>query len=195
MSRRAPEFDKATRRRILRTAVAMAGLLLLSAGCGNFSISGILDNPPGDAGGFKLLPDAVNVPINGAKQFLATGGMAPYAYSVDDGRAGGTIDTSGIYRAPTLPETDSVVATDAAGSISVAMAYVLYAVPLSLTPISTNVNAGGSGWNGSSWTLAVGDRTNRVGTYTSLRLDQFTGKARIAYYDATAQDLKYAKEN
>lgn len=47
--------------------------------------------------------------------FSATGGTAPYAYSVQPGGAGGTIDAAlGTYTAPATPGTDTILVTDSA---------------------------------------------------------------------------------
>jgi hypothetical protein len=48
---------------------------------------------------------------------------------------------------------------------------------------------------GTTWGVPqVVDTSNYVGMYSSLKLDA-SGKARIAYYNSSSQDLKYAKEN
>lgn len=49
--------------------------------------------------------------------FLGIGGTSPYIYSVAMGGAGGTIDSSsGLYTAPLVTGTDTVIVTDAASA-------------------------------------------------------------------------------
>jgi hypothetical protein len=50
-------------------------------------------------------------PLNSAI-FSATGGTAPYTFSVTPGGVGGTINSSGFYTAPNSTGTDIVVVTD-----------------------------------------------------------------------------------
>ena len=49
---------------------------------------------------------------------------------------------------------------------------------------------GGTTWPGAQ--IETVDSSNQVGSYTSLKLDPITHLPRIAYYDSSAQDLKYA---
>src|SRR4029453_6936893 len=46
-------------------------------------------------------------------------------------------------------------------------------------------------WNGSAWLLDVADAAYETGTHTSLAIDP-SGNSRIAEYDATNGNLKYA---
>ncbi len=68
--------------------------------------------------------------------FLASGGTSPYSYSVRPGGAGGTINSSGWYTAPSslpsdaLQALDTVVATDSAGNF--ATAEIVVGSPLQL---------------------------------------------------------------
>jgi len=61
---------------------------------------------------------------------------------------------------------------------------------------ATNKDLKYSAWNGASWDVEAVDGTppgtNDVGKFASLRLKTGTGEPRIAYYNATAQDLKFA---
>lgn len=50
-------------------------------------------------------------------RFLASGGTAPYTYSVQAGGAGGTINSStGVYTAPSSPGVDTILAVDSLGA-------------------------------------------------------------------------------
>lgn len=59
-----------------------------------------------------LLPTRAVVSPNLAQPFEATGGTAPYTYSVDAGGAGGTIDVDGLYIAPGIFGNDVIRVVD-----------------------------------------------------------------------------------
>ncbi len=124
----------------LRLLVLACALL---AGCGNFSMVGILDTPP--AGGpstLKLIPVAVSVPVNGVGRFTAAGGSGGYTYSVMTGGVGGAITAEGLYTAPALPGTDSVAVKDSTGAVCKATATVVSL--LLLVPDTASVQVGGT---------------------------------------------------
>jgi hypothetical protein len=137
---------KISRRSCRRVAVCLASALLVLSSCNNFSFSGILDSPPG--GALQLLPDTINVPFNGTTQFTAKGGTGSYSYSVAPGGASGptpiNITASGLYTAPSTSGIDTVIVKDSANTTSESTVMVVSSVPLSITPTSTTINAGGS---------------------------------------------------
>jgi hypothetical protein len=78
-------------------------------------------------------------------QFSATGGTAPYSYSVVAGGAGGAIDSvSGIYVAPTSYGTDAIVVEDSLGAQAFSAIVIGSAVQLVCDIIqqSMGLNAG-----------------------------------------------------
>jgi plastocyanin len=169
-----------SRRPLVHTShAAIGGLALvcaLLAGCNNFSLVSLLDSPANGSGNppstLKLLPTSVNVPVNGTRQFTATGGTGGYSYSVEP--LGGSISPSGLYTAPAMPGTYTVIVTDSAGAASESTAQVAFSIPLAIAPTSTTVNAGGtavftaSGGSGSySWSKVPADGTLVGGTYTA----------------------------
>ena len=149
---------------------------VLLAGCNIFSMAGILDGPP--SGGstsapstLKLLPDAVNVPVNGTRQFTATGGTPGYSYSVQAEGAGGSIDPSGLYTAPASSGTDTIVVTDSAGDTCESTAMVTASVSLSITPVTITLGAGATviftasgGTSPYTYSVSVGSGTINSGT-------------------------------
>ena len=136
-------------RRSIRTAViCAAAACLLPLSCNNFSLVGLLDsnpNPPSAPGALKLLPDSVNVKDGTSRQFVATGGSGGYTYSMGPGGIGTVNSSTGMYQAPTgVFGTDTIIVTDSSGATSESTAMVVSSLPLSLTPTSTSVAAGGS---------------------------------------------------
>ena len=132
---------------VCRSAWGVAVACALLAGCGNFSVLGILDAPPpppppSEESTLRLYPATVNVLTNGTQRFTATGGTGGYSFSVLEGIAGGSVDSTGLYTAPAAPGTYSVIVTDSSGATSEAVAQVSAAIPLSISPASTTVNAG-----------------------------------------------------
>jgi hypothetical protein len=77
--------------------------------------------------------------------FKASGGKAPYSYSVTPGGAGGSINpTTGVYTAPTivLLTIDTVVATDALGATAQATVNVIVDTAIFLNPTRVVVAKG-----------------------------------------------------
>ncbi len=63
----------------------------------------------------EITPFTASVPRFGTIQFTATGGPAPYTWSLTN-PAAGTIDPqTGLFRAGRFPTTTTVIATDADG--------------------------------------------------------------------------------
>jgi alpha-tubulin suppressor-like RCC1 family protein len=105
----------------------------ISSGGGSISSAGLLTAPavPGsvvvivsDSGGatknitvtviaaLSVSPSSTVVLENASQQLVATGGMAPYTYSIATGT--GTIDDTGNFSAPSSAETDSILVQDSA---------------------------------------------------------------------------------
>lgn len=61
----------------------------------------------------SLLQNAKAVAVGLTVPFEATGGTAPYTYSVVSGGAGGSIDSDGLYAAPEVTGVDTVKVVDA----------------------------------------------------------------------------------
>ena len=196
-------------RRIGAYALLLAACIVLAA-CNVFSMAGLLDTPPaggastttgggtttGGPSALTLVPDAVNILVNGSRQFTATGGSGGYSYGMESGGAGGSIDASGLYSAPAAPGTDSVIVTDSTGTSCTATALVVAAMPLSLTPTSTSVDAGGtvtftaSGGSGSyNFSLMSGAGSLLGPAYTAAWA---AGAATIRLTDAVTLDWREA---
>jgi plastocyanin len=146
-----------------RVAIQIAGLVTFCAllfGCNIFSMAGILDNPASGGGGpiggstqggttppsgdttLKLVPEAVNIPVNGTRMFTATGGTGGYTYMVETGGVGGTIDATGLYHAPSSPGTDSVMVKDSSGSGCTSTAMVTASGSVAISPSTIGLGAG-----------------------------------------------------
>lgn len=99
----------------------------------------------GVGSGLAISPGATAVEVGHQTTFSASGGVAPYAYSVLvlAGSAGGTIVTaSGVYTAPLVSGTDTVRVTDASGETSDAPVIVAPAPTLTISPSSLTIGVG-----------------------------------------------------
>lgn len=65
-----------------------------------------------------LLSNTTAIGINLTTSFVATGGTAPYAYSVVPGGVGGSIDTQGFYTSPASTGKDIVQVRDSTGEMA-----------------------------------------------------------------------------
>jgi hypothetical protein len=123
---------------------------VLLAGCNIFSMAGILDNAPSSSGSgasstLNLVPAAANILVSQQRRFTATGGAGGYSYSVEAGGVGGTIiNSTGLYTAPAIPGTDTILVTDSAGDTCESTAMVTASVPLTITPATISLGAGGT---------------------------------------------------
>jgi hypothetical protein len=183
--------------------VLLAGAL---AGCGNFSLSGILDAPPPDAPppdsppagpmALTLVPVTVNVPVSALVKFTAQGGVPPYAWAEDTNGTGGSIDPTGLYTAPTIAGTYTVSVTDSDGASQEATVFASATVPLSISPATITIAADGSvtflasGGSGNyDWSLLQGDGTLASATYTA---PGFAETAKIRLTDTATSDTRDA---
>jgi hypothetical protein len=155
-------------------AILLVGVL---AGCGNFSLSGILDAPPPDAPpldappldapppdappagpkALTLVPVTVNVPVSAVVKFTAQGGIPPYAWAEDTNGTDGFIDSAGLYTAPSTPGTYTVSVTDSDGTSQEATVFASVMVPLSISPATVTLSTD------SSFTFAA---SGGAGSYT-----------------------------
>ena len=106
------------------------GLLFLPAGCGNPSTPA---TPSASSSvSAAILPSTATVPEGGSLTFLASfSGVATttVTWSVQEGTAGGSITSSGVYTAPNTLGTYHVVATSAADATTTASAVVTIGPP------------------------------------------------------------------
>ena len=78
--------------------------------------------------------------INKTKQFYATGGKAPYTFTVNSG--GGTLNASNLYTAPSFASNVVIKVEDSEGNI--AYGTISVNVPIAMTPASINIGIGGN---------------------------------------------------
>jgi hypothetical protein len=182
-------------------AVVIPSLLLLAAGCGTSSLSGVSAN----GGAFSITPSTSAVNSNGQVKFTAllpSGEQAPVSWSVAGGENAsslgqGHIDASGNYTPPSALSQNSVQvqvvarigsdpAATAAAVINVTPGFVQSLLPenaaltargsLDVTAEIAEVNAGSVQWSLRS-SNPGGDNTN-LGTLSQAgcqhSLDQFT---------------------
>lgn len=112
---------------------------------------------------------AANPSVGTQVSFQASGGTAPYTWSITTNNSGGTIDANGVYTAGVTGNVDDVVmATDANGSTGLATVHVY--PPLAITPVYMQtfdpVNFTISGGSGVGYTITVDNPTLGTLTYT-----------------------------
>ncbi len=129
---------------------ALAAVLLLAVplltSCGGGGSSAAPPPPPPPTVAVVISPNTVTLPAGGAQTFTATvEGSANTAvtWSVQEGAAGGTITSSGVYTAPQAPGTYHVVATSVADNTKSATA-TLTVPPVSVTISPKAVSLGKS---------------------------------------------------
>ncbi|MCM2323523.1 MAG: hypothetical protein NDJ90_09705, partial [Oligoflexia bacterium] len=149
-------------------------VLAISSGGGTLSASGIYTAPGASGSATVRITDALGTPVeapitisnalsispasktllvNGTHTFTASGGVAPYSYSVIEG--GGTINGSGLYTAPGTPGSAFVRVTDNLGNTSDASVTINPALTLSPSTVTLAVN------NTATFTASGG-----IGSYT-----------------------------
>lgn len=141
--------DRVTKHAIRTIAViafsASPALLLVS--CDQFALTDVFQRIGTAAAQtpLSIAPSATAVEVTGTTTFAAIGGIKPYAYSVLTGGAGGSIDaTTGVYKAPTTSGSDTIQATDVAGTKVTATVTIIGASTLSIAPSSLIIGAGNS---------------------------------------------------
>ncbi len=119
-----------------------AGILLLAAGCDDFSVYEafpLAANGGGSSGELTLYPEIVAVPVNGDFRFDAWGGTPPYFFSMESGS--GWIDSlTGEYHAPSVSETTLVRVTDASGDTRESIVTVVAGTQLRISPDTLYMN-------------------------------------------------------
>jgi hypothetical protein len=96
------------------TAAATSGTatVRVTDSLGNTSTASVTVN-----GGLAISPTSKTLAVNNTYIFAASGGVSPYAYSLNAGT--GTVDSStGLYTAPAAAGTATVRATDAVGNVA-----------------------------------------------------------------------------
>jgi plastocyanin len=150
-------------------------------GCSAFTLAGLLDTAPADTsptGGssstLKLVPDSANVLVSQQRKFTATGGAGGYSYDVQEGAAGGSIDSNGLYAAPAVPGTYTIVVTDSADAIYEATVMVTASIPLTITPVTITISAGATvaftasgGISSYTYSASAGSINSGTGFYTA----------------------------
>lgn len=125
-----------------------------------------------------ITPPQNGAPPNGELSFAASGGAAPYRFSLQVGASGGNVvDSTGHYRAGSTPDVQDVVAvTDANGVVVTALVDVGAGVSItpSVTIVSPNTSlafvASGGSNTGFVWAMITNASTGSVDPDTGLYL-------------------------
>ena len=120
---------------ILPTLIAACG-----GGGGGSGGSGSWVPPP--ATPLSLQPTSAVLGVGTTQKFAASGGQAPYSYSVSTGT--GTVDSSGVFTAPASPGTATVRVVDAAGASSTASVTTNASLAMNAASITMTASSGQS---------------------------------------------------
>jgi hypothetical protein len=145
----------------------LAALLMAAAGCGGGGGHTSIPPPPADPVTVSVPTNAATVRTNGTQAFTATAlhaGNLGIAWSVQEGAAGGTISSSGVYTAPATSGTYHIVATSQQDTSKNAVITVVVLPPISLTlaPASAVVRLGAS----QTFTATVQYANNATATWS-----------------------------
>ena len=99
----------------IATAVTVCLFVLMTTACENFLFSDYTESPSGGSGPLTISPISATLLVDTKCVFSATGGSAPYVFSVQSG--GGSIDAdSGIFSAPGTPGSAVIQVRDSEGT-------------------------------------------------------------------------------
>ncbi len=120
-----------------------------------------------------IAPASLNILVNDSSTFTASGGVAPYTFSVQSGN--GTIDPStGDFTAPAAPDTTVVRVTDSIGltsdaTVEIYEPLVIDPVTITLAPTNTHqfTTTGGLGTITFSMVSGAGAIDSNTGDYTA----------------------------
>jgi hypothetical protein len=127
-----------------RVIVLCTIILASLTGCGNFTLSGILDTPPGGPTGpnsLTIAPATVNAETNATVQFTASGGVGSYTWTASFGSVVVSGNT-GTYTVPGTPDTYTVTVTDSTGGWREATIFASSKTPLVISPATVTLRAG-----------------------------------------------------
>ncbi len=128
---------------VYSSASTGSAVILVTDSLGNTATSSVTVNAA-----LAISPASTTITITNSTTFSATGGLAPYVYSISSGGVGSINASSGVYTAPSSAGSASVVVTDSLGNTSTSS--VTVNAVLTLSP--------------STYTLAV----NNTKTFTAL---------------------------
>lgn len=116
-------------------------LLIYSCGKteGNAPSSSLAPDPVAPPEALVIDPITIQISVNNTTTFTATGGAAPYSYSVFSG-GGSILTTTGVYTAPAIAGSAVVRVTDALGQFSDSIVTISAALQISPTSQSLSVN-------------------------------------------------------
>lgn len=115
-------------------------LLLFFVACNGVSEEDVVDNLNlADNSTLEINPSNKFLYVNQTQQFIASGGTPPYKFTLDSGV--GSVDTTGLYSAPSSAGQAIVKVTDAQGTSKEALIIIQVQVALSPTSRKLNVNS------------------------------------------------------
>jgi hypothetical protein len=153
----------------------------------------------------RISPSTATVSTGGGATFSASGGKAPYTFSIHSG-SGSINPSTGVYTAPGSAGSDEVKVTDDSGNFDIAAVTITAPAPLQISPTSVTVSTGNStsfSANGgpSPYTFSVysgaGSINGTTGVYTApgsagteiVRVTDNAGDTRDATVTVTSTGL------
>jgi hypothetical protein len=129
----------------VRGIAILIAVLSVLAGCGNFTLSGLLDSPPDIPPGprsLALAPSTVNAETSSVVQFTVSGGSGSYTWTEDTDS--GLVDGAGRYTVPALAGTYTVTVRDnGTDETRDATVFATTTIPLAISPTTVTLPAGG----------------------------------------------------
>jgi hypothetical protein len=144
--------------------------LVLVAACGGGQSADTTPPPPALA----LQPGSATLGAGTTQKFAASGGQPPYNYSVATG--GGSVDSTGLFTAPSSAGAATVKVTDAAGVSLTASVTINAALAMNVRSITLTASSGqtfqfaavGGSGGGYQYTLVSGSGTiSAAGVYSA----------------------------
>jgi hypothetical protein len=121
------ESDRVRGGRVNRLVFLALSVSVLLLSCTPYELRDVLDGPQGKA--LSISPSATVVPAGNAIDFAASGGVGPYLYTVVSGPGTGSVDSAGVYVAPSTACVAVIRVTDKTGKSIEASVTVQGGVP------------------------------------------------------------------
>lgn len=133
--------DETRRKFLIRSIGSLGAAIPIIYGCDSGGSSGGPLGPSGAGVSITVLPQSVSLAAGGSQTFTATGGTAPYTWSVSNANLGNIGLSTGIFTASTPTGRVTITATDAKGNTGTATATGPF---ITVIPSTSTISASGT---------------------------------------------------